>query len=142
MLNIYNNIFYAVKSSPGVDGVDLLCRLLMTHGSKQHRTMAIRMPNNVVMRPEKINKNLYCDASALGFNWTRPTIKSIAPINMVTTAMCKTDIYANKFKKYSINKATYLNTFNKKSARNLHTNTLVTWSDEENHYFMQFFIPW
>jgi len=105
MLNVHSNIFYAVKSSPGVDGVDLLCRLLMTHGSKQHRTMAIIMPNSVVMRPEKINTNLYCDASAPGFNWTRPTIRSIAPINMVTTAMCNTDIYANKSKEYLSNTA-------------------------------------
>jgi len=93
-------LFYAVESSPGVDGVDLLSRLLMTNGSKQHRTMAIRIPINVVISPEKIKRNLYCDASAPGFNWTRPTIKSMAPINMVTTAMCNTDICTNKFNMY------------------------------------------
>lgn len=54
-----HNIFYAVNSNPGVDGVDLLCRLLINHGSRQHRTIAMRIPNSVVMRPEKINKNLY-----------------------------------------------------------------------------------
>lgn len=89
---------YAVNSRPGVDGVDLLCRRLMTQGSRQHRTMAIRMPNSVVISPEKINMNLYCDASAPGFNCTRPTINSMAPISMVTTAMCNTDICANKSK--------------------------------------------
>lgn len=66
--DVHNNMFYAVKSNPGVDGVDLLCRLLMTHGSRQHRTMAIIIPMSVVMRPENINRNLYCDASAPGFN--------------------------------------------------------------------------
>lgn len=91
--------FYAVKI-PGVDGVDLLCRLLMTQGSKQHRTMAIIIPINVVMSPEKISRNLYCDASAPGFNWTSPTIRSMAPIRMVTTAMCNTDICAKKSKIY------------------------------------------
>jgi len=91
-----HKIFYVVTSTPGVDGVDLLCLLLMIHGSRQHRTMAITIPNNVVMSPEKINTNLYCDASAPGFNWTRPTISSMAPISIVTTAMCNTDIYANK----------------------------------------------
>lgn len=95
-----HNMFYVVKSNPGVDGVDLLCLLLITHGSRQHRTMAIKMPIRVVIRPEKINTNLYCDASAPGFNWTRPTIRSIAPINMVTTAICNTDICANKSRKY------------------------------------------
>lgn len=90
---------YAVNSRPGVDGVvDLLCRRLMTQGSRQHRMMAIRMPNSVVISPEKINRNLYCDASAPGFSCTRPTINNMAPISIVTTAMCKTDICTNKSK--------------------------------------------
>lgn len=95
-------MFYAVNRNPGVDGVDLLCRLLMTQGSKQHRTIAIIIPINEVMRPENINTNLYSDASAPGFNWTRPTIRRMAPINIVTTAICNTDIYVNKSKKKNI----------------------------------------
>lgn len=105
----YNLMSYAVISNPGVDGVDLLCRLLMTHGSRQHRTMAIRIPINVVTRPEKINRNLYCDASAPGFSWTRPTIRSIAPINMVTTAICNTDICGNKSTRHIRNKFVQMN---------------------------------
>lgn len=57
-----------VNSMPGVDGVDLLCRRLMTHGRRQHRTMAVRIPTSVVINPENINTCLYWDASAPGFS--------------------------------------------------------------------------